>query len=127
MSLEATKSAMSAETWYFGDEALKAGFCDEVIKTDKRTKAKLNREFADRYKNVPDGVEIVEEIEAEIGFIAADSIVAGELPPDEVAHEPAQEAPENDASHALPTISDNEAKDAEGAILLGNRVYRKER
>ena len=44
----------------------------------------------------------------------------------EPASEPTQGTPENGASHALPTISDNEVKDAEGAILLGNRVYRKE-
>ena len=56
----------------------------------------------------------------------ADHIMAGTIQAIAAPQEPAQEAPKNDASHALPTISDNEVKDAEGAILLGNRVYRKE-
>lgn len=126
MNLEDTKAAMSAETWYFGDEAKKAGLCDEVIKTDKRTKAKLNREFADRYKNVPEGVEIVDGTAPTPGAISAEAITAGILPTPEPTPEPTQEAPENNASHALPNIGDNEVKDAAGAILLGNRVYRKE-
>lgn len=126
MKLDDAKAAMSAETWYFGDEAKEAGFCDEVIKTEKRAKAKLNREFADRYKNVPDGVEIVDETEPTTAAITADAIAAGALLADEPVAEPALEAPGDDASHALPTISDNEVKDAAGAILLGNRVYRKE-
>lgn len=125
MGLDAAKSAMSAETWYFGEEAKDAGFCDEVIKTERRAKARLDREFADKYKNVPDGVEVVDE-EPEIGEIAAGHIAAGALPADGTAPATASEAPENGASHALPTIGDNEVKDAAGAILLGNRIYRKE-
>lgn len=124
MELGDVKAAMSAETWYFGEEAEKAGLCDEVIKTEKRGKAKLSREFADRYKNVPDGVEIVDD--AAQAAISADRIIAGTVQVQVASPEPAPETPKNDASHALPTISDNEVKDAEGAILLGNRVYRKE-
>lgn len=137
MQLADVQAAMSAETWYFGEEAEKAGFCDEVIKTEKRGKAKLNRKFADQFKNVPDGIEIVDDYVFGAPTIDAGTITAGSLPADltekatqepasEPTQEPSPEDPENDASHALPTISDNEVKDAAGAILLGNRVYRKE-
>lgn len=117
MELVDVQAAMSAETWYFGEEAEKAGFCDEVIKTEKRSKAKIERKFADRYKNIPDGVEIVDEYPIDAQMLEATL---------EPTPEPAYEDPENSASHALPTLSDNEDKDAEGAILLGNRLYRKE-
>ena len=108
MELEDVKSAMDAETWYFGDEALESGFCDEVIETERRIAARIDSGIAARYKHIPEGVEI------------ADAATSEPTP------EPTQEAPENGASHALPNIGDNEVKDAAGAILLGNRVYRKE-
>ena len=112
MELDAVKEAMDSETWYFGDDALANGFCDEVIVTERRIAAHIGSEIAARFKNIPEGVVVADEAASE--------------PTSEPTSEPAQEASENDASHALPTISDNEVKDAEGAILLGNRVYRKE-
>ena len=109
MELDAVKDAMDAETWYFGNDALENGFCDEVIETERRIAARIDGKIAARFKNIPDGVEI------------GDGAIS------EPAQEPTPEAPEDDASHALPTIGDNEVKDAEGAILLGNRIYRKEK
>lgn len=132
MKLDDVQAAMKAETWYFGDEAKAEGLCDEVIKTEKRGKAKLEQEYANQYKNVPEGVEIVDEGQIDAGNITAGTLTAeiaarlSDGPTSETTLEPTQEDPENDASHALPTLSDNEVKDAAGAILLGNRIYRKE-
>lgn len=136
MNLEDAKAAMSAETWYFGDEALEAGFCDEVIKTEKRTKAKLSRKFADRFKNIPEGVEIVDEhppAAPAIRSIDASAITAGTMPAactseptKEPTREPAPQDLGNGASHGESNLAQNEARDAKGAILLGNRIYRKE-
>ena len=127
MGLDAVKDAMRAETWYFGDDAKTAGLCDEVIKTERRAKAHLDREFADLYKNVPEGIEVTDEapsgeqgpqdISASASFISA-----GAFP----RPASAQDAAEGGPSHALPIIGDNEATDAIRAILLGNRIYRKE-
>lgn len=108
-------SAMSAETWYTGDEALEAGMCDEVIVTEQRIAASLDRAVAEHFKNVPAGLEAADTT------VTASAISDG--PTDAViATEPGETA----ASHAEPTIGDNEVKDAAGAILLGNRIYRKE-
>ena len=104
MELDKVKEAMGAETWYKGEDALEAGMCDEVIVTEQRVAACIDRGIAERYRNIPEGVTVVDE-----------------------EPEPAPEPePEEGASHALPTFSDNEGKDAAGAILLGNRLYRKE-
>ena len=54
-------AAMAAETWYWGDEALEAGLCDEVIETEQRMAASLNREMAGMYRHVPDTVHLVDE------------------------------------------------------------------
>lgn len=137
MELGDVQDAMKAETWYFGDEALDAGLCDEVVKTEKRGKAKLTRKFADQFKNVPDGIEIVDDYVFGAPTVDAGTITAGSLPADltekatqepasEPTQEPAPEGPENNASHALSTLCGNEEGDAEGAVLLGNRIYRKE-
>ena len=110
MDLDAVKDAMSAETWYKGEDALAVGLCDEVIVTEQRVAACLEKGIAERYRNIPDEVTVVDAQEPEA----------------EPETEP-EAQPEDGASHALPTLSDNEAKDADGALLLGNRVYRKEK
>lgn len=119
MELDAVKNAMDAETWYFGNDALENGFCDEVIETEQRIAARIDGNIAARFKNIPDGVEVCNEENA----AQAETTVSA----DETTTGSSMEDPENSASHALPTISGNEVKDAAGAILLGNRVYRKEK
>lgn len=52
---------MAAETWYWGDEALEAGLCDEVVETEQRMAASLNRELAGMYAHVPETVHLVDE------------------------------------------------------------------
>ena len=145
MTLDEVTEAMGAETWYKGEDALAAGLCDEVIVTEQRVAACLGREIAERYRNSPEDVTVVDEQKTEVPYkitvtgdgiavrpafcnITTASITSGTVsePASEPTSEPTRETPENNASHALPTISDNEVKDAEGAILLGNRVYRKE-
>lgn len=126
LDVEDVMSAMSAETWYTGDEALEAGMCDEVIVTEQRIAASLDRAVAEHFKNVPAELERaaghgIAAAGLELGPITAGTISDG--PTDAaIAAEPAETA----ASHAEPTIGDNEVKDAAGAILLGNRIYRKE-
>lgn len=115
LEVEDVMAAMSAETWYTGDEALEAGMCDEVIVTEQRIAASLDRAVAEHFKNVPAGLEAADTTvtASTISDGPADAVIATE--PEETA-----------ASHAEPTIGDNEVKDAAGAILLGNRIYRKE-
>lgn len=109
LELDEVMEAMCAETWYVGEDALEAGMADEVIVTEQRIAASIDRAVAAHFKNVPEQLETAED-EGCAEAVAEDS----------------SEGAEDDASHALPTISDNEVKDAAGAILLGNRIYRKE-
>ena len=122
LDIDQVKEAMDAETWYTGGDALEAGLCDEVIETGQRMAASLDRAVAEHFRNIPEGLQIADEAAAEHD--------AGQSTED--AEDPAtcgssrQDEPENGTSHALSSIGDNEVKDAAGAILLGNRVYRKE-
>ena len=128
MTLDEVTEAMGAETWYKGEDALAVGLCDEVIVTEQRVAACIGSELAERYRNIPEGVTVVDADDADAA-IAAGSITAGSITAAlgiAGAPEEPQAGPDEGASHALPSISDNEVKDAEGAILLGNRVYRKE-
>lgn len=140
MTLDEVTEAMGAETWYKGEDALAVGLCDEVIVTEQRVAACLGREIAERYRNIPEDVTVVDAHEEGANefsgpyelTVTADRVTVRQGL-NAIAsfggawHVEAPETePEGGASHALPTISDNEVKDAEGAILLGNRVYRKE-
>lgn len=107
LTLDEVTAAMDAETWYSGEDALEAGMADEVIETGQRIAASLDREIAAHFKNIPEGL------------IVADK--AQETKPEAIPDGQPAEGP----SHAVPTISGNEAKDAEGAFLLGNRVYKR--
>ena len=118
MELEDVKAAMDAETWYYGNDAMDAGFADEVIETERRIAACIDSKIAAHFKNIPEGVEIVDE--------APEPIDGDPEPSLEELIKPVGDDAADDASHALTSIVANEGKDAEGAILLGNRVYRKE-
>lgn len=131
LTLDEVRDAMTAETWYTAADAEAAGMCDEVIETGQRMAACIDRAIAGRFARIPEGVEVVDDI----GRVESGGEVGGDgagtpLPPVECPDdEPAPgdgEAPENGASHALSNLSDNEARNAAGAILLGNRVYWKE-
>lgn len=117
LTLDEVTAAMDAETWFSGEDALEAGMADEVIETGQRIAASLDREIAAHFKNIPDGLAIAEAPDIEALSVPEESVpgIVGRL-------EPA----ETDASHAETSICDNEAKGAEGAFLLGNRVYWKE-
>lgn len=140
MELDAVKAAMDAETWYRADDALAEGICDEVLETEQRIAACIDRSIADRYRNIPEDVEIVDG-QPKIEPTQYELLVNGggiTLRPvgsatDEYNESPGEqpiatfaEPTEDGTSHAVSSISDNEAKDAEGAFLLGNRVYWKE-
>lgn len=119
MEFDDVVAAMDAETWYRADDALAEGICDEVLETEERIAACIDRSIADRYHNIPECVVITDSAEES----------PAETPTEEPADEPqdtAEEPMEDAASHAVSSIQDNEAKDAEGAFLLGNRVYWKE-
>lgn len=96
LSLDEAKDAMAAETWYTADDAFAAGMCDEVIKTDERVAASVDKAIAGRYRNVPENVLVME----------------APLPVDNG---------EYDASHTVPIIPEKTV--AKAAIVLGNRVY----
>lgn len=109
LDIDEVKAAMTAETWYRGDDALQAGMCDEVIVTEQRIAASIDRGIAERYHNIPEEVSVEDAAAA----LAQEG-------------EETEEAPDCEASHGGSNLHDNEAKDAAGAILLGNRIYWKE-
>ena len=115
MALDDVKAAMCAETWFTADDALAAGMCNEVIETQQRIAASIDRSMAERFKNIPETVEITDE--------QAEPAPAAGFGPEP---EPAAEPVDAGASYPQSTIGVIEAKDAAGAFLLGNRVYRKE-
>ena len=114
LSVDEVRAAMDAETWYTGDMALEAGMCDEVIETGRRMAASINKRIADRFSRIPECVTVLE-----------DSFAAFQETAESAGEAPAGTGEEG-ASHTESTLVDNEAKVADGAILLGNRVYRKE-
>ena len=118
MELDEVKEAMNAETWYAGPEALEAGFCDEVIETGERIAACIDRSLADKYRNVPEFLVIADASDGD-DVPAAQALETGEV----------AEAVEGGAgvtSHQVSIVPDNEVTAPAGAILLGNRIYRKE-
>lgn len=111
MALEDVRSAMAAETWYTAQDALSAGFCDEVVETEQRVAACLDRAIAQRYSNVPSDVLITD----------AEPAPGDEDAPPQDAPEP----PEPEKSHLENNIAGDEGASVESAIVLGNRVYRR--
>lgn len=112
MSLEEVKDAMTAETWYSGEEALAVGMCDEVIETEERIAACIDKRIANRFKNTPKNVAVSEANE--------DSEVK------EVEEEEAEleEVEDESISYSVNTIEDDGTV-AEKALVLGNRIYRR--
>lgn len=96
LSLDEAKDAMAAETWYNADDALAAGMCDEVIKTDERVAACVDKAIAGHFRNVPESV-LVREASAPT------------------------ETQVTDVSHTVSIIPEKTV--AKTAIVLGNRVY----
>lgn len=62
MALEDVRSAMDEETWYDAKTAVEVGLADEVVETEQRTAASIDRAILARFKHVPDAVD---ELEAE--------------------------------------------------------------
>lgn len=124
LDVDAVKEAMRAETWYTGDDALAAGMCDEVIVTEQRIAASLDMDVAKHFRNVPE--QLRRDKAAEGPEPGPDQQPDGLQQPAAEAPEPVPDAHEDGTSHTVSNLGDNEAKDAAGAILLGNRVYRKE-
>lgn len=122
LTLDEVSAAMSAETWYTAADAEAAGMCDEVIETGQRMAACIDSALARHFSRIPEGIELVEEI---TGDGSGEPLPPIEGPDDGTA-EGEGEGPEDGASHALSNLGDNEARNAAGAILLGNRVYWKE-
>lgn len=114
LTMDEVRDAMCAETWYTADDALECGMCDEVLETEQRVAACVDRAMAAHFTNVPEFVGM-----------AGEDAPEGENDKVETPDEPSMEDAENAISHGETTISSNEARDAEGAILLGNRVYSK--
>lgn len=57
MDIDAVKAAMDKETWYSAGEAVEFGLADEVIETQQRMAASIDRAMIARYKNVPAEVQ----------------------------------------------------------------------
>lgn len=111
MDLDDVLAAMAAETWYTADEAVAAGMADELVETESRFAASIDRELMARYRNAPASV----------------SDHGDECPTCGNQGNGAEDGGEGAVpSHAASNIRQSEGTDAEGAFLLGNRVYRKE-
>lgn len=59
------KAAMDTETWFTADEAVSFGLADEVIETEQRVAASLDRSILDRYKHTPNALLEPVEVPAE--------------------------------------------------------------
>lgn len=57
MELDAVREAMAAETWYSADDAVANGLADEVVKTEHRMAASIDRAMLAAFKHVPNGLE----------------------------------------------------------------------
>lgn len=111
-------AAMAAETWYSAEEARAAGMCDEVVETAERMAASLDRRVAARCRNVPGCVTLVDNGGETLTALGPDDVSA---PVAQTAAEPSGEG----ESHAGDSITSSEQQGGE-AVLLGNRIYRKE-
>jgi ATP-dependent Clp protease protease subunit len=118
LTREEALEAMSAETWYSAEDAEAAGMCDEIVATGQRIAARIDPKLAARYRCVPEAAVVLQDGEPDAEEI--------EETPDGSDAAAVEDDAAEDASHSLSTIANHEAKDAEGAFLLGNRVYRKE-
>ena len=140
LTLEEVREAMDAETWYTADDALAAGMVNEVIETEQRIAASIDRSMAAHFLNIPETVQIADE-QPKTELVQYEMVINGggiTLRPVGSATDENNEAPdeqplatfaepmEDAASHAVSSIQDNEEKVAEGAYLLGNHVYWKE-
>lgn len=99
MDADEVAECMDQETWFDATAALDKGLCQEIVETEERMAACLEKDFADRYRNVPAGILINEE-------------------PQPAA---AAEGAEASQSHTPPIIQEKSV--ARTAIVLGNRVY----
>lgn len=123
---------MADETWFTAEEAHEHGLCTEVAETEERMAACLERDLANRYEHVPEGVQVADERKAIVldgntmrmtsPFAQENGVRAGVIAAGTLPGGPAG----GGESHADPIIVGNEGTDATGAILLGNRIYRKE-
>ena len=112
MSIDEVKEAMTAETWYSGSDALSVGMCDEVIETQERIAASIDKRIAKRFKNTPKNVTVSEEEEEP---------QLEEEKEDEVDQE---EVEDESISYSVNSI-ENDGTVAEKALVLGNRIYRR--
>lgn len=95
MDVEDVRAAMDAETWYGAEAAVEAGLADEVVTTEQRVAASIDRAMLARYRNAPSDVLIAASAGGPSGF--------------------------DGKSHAEDTIRENEGC---RLLVLGNRVYR---
>lgn len=56
MELDAVREAMDAETWYTAEAAVENHLADEVVATEQRMAASIDRAMLSRFKNVPGAV-----------------------------------------------------------------------
>lgn len=74
LTLDEVLAYMDAETWFTAAEALEVGLATEVVETEQRIAARIDREHARHYNHIPEGIAIgdateqapeVENLEAE--------------------------------------------------------------
>lgn len=56
MGLDAVRAAMDAETWYTAEAAVENNLADEVVATEQRMAASIDRAMLARFKHVPEAV-----------------------------------------------------------------------
>lgn len=56
MEVEDVKAAMDAETWYDAQTAVDSGLADEVVQTEQRVAASIDRAILARFKHVPEAL-----------------------------------------------------------------------
>lgn len=121
LSIEETRGAMCAETWYTADEAREAGMCDEVIETEQRIAASIDQRLLCHFKNVPENIAVDMPVTDDVIVKLEKAIDAS----DESENNESDLAG-GEKSHAEDTVPRDEAEDTAEVIVLGNKVYRKE-
>lgn len=94
------KAYMDAETWFSAEAAEECGMCQEVVKTEERMAASLDRTLASEYKHVPKEVTIADA--------------------EPISH------PVSNIGDGSDEASDNAQGKAPAYLLLNGRLYRKE-
>ncbi len=112
LSLEEVLAYMEDETWFTAAEAFRCGLATEVVETEQRMAASIDKNLAKNYKHVPENLTQHITVRAcNPSTITAENITTGETAATIAGN-----------SHAKPTVDTNEAV-SKAALVMDGRIY----